>query len=71
MRNRTGTVSISELRGFAGERVSLLLGDGSEHHGKLRTELLTDQSISVFIAAERGEGATIYINQIPEICVLN
>jgi hypothetical protein len=50
-----------------GRAVRLRLQDGSEHKGILRTDLLTERSISVFIAAEAGEGATIYIDQIAEI----
>ena len=62
---------IAKLREFAGQTVRLLLADGSEHHGVLRTELLSEQSISVFILAEAGEGATIYIDQIAEIAPQN
>ena len=62
---------ISELREYAGQVVRLLLDDGSEHRGTLRTELLTDRSISVYIAADSGEGATIYIDQITEIALQN
>lgn len=62
---------ISELREFAGQAVCLRLDDGSEHRGTLRTELLTDRSISVYIASESGDGATIYIDQIAEIALQN
>ena len=60
---------ISELRAFAGHAVRLRLEDGSEHRGTLRTELLTDRSISVYIAAATGEGATVYIDQIADIAL--
>lgn len=62
---------VAKLREFAGQPVRLLLADGSEHHGVLRTELLSENSISVFISAEAGEGATIYIDQISEIALQN
>ncbi len=62
---------IAQLREFAGRAVCLRLDDGSEHRGTLRTELLTDRSISVYIAAESGEGATVYIDQITEIALQN
>lgn len=62
---------ISDLSEFAGRPVRLRLDDGSEHHGMLRTELLTDRSISVYIASECGEGATVYIDQITEISLQN
>ena len=60
---------IADLREFAGQPVLLRLEDGSQHVGILRTELLTERSISVFIAADSGEGATIYIDQILEIAL--
>jgi hypothetical protein len=62
---------ISDLREFSGHQVRLRLDDGTELHGILRTELLTDRSISVFIAADSGEGATVYIDQIMEIALQN
>jgi len=40
------------------------MDDASEHVGTLRTELLSDKSISVFLAREGEEGATIYIEEI-------
>lgn len=40
------------------------MDDASEHVGILRTELLSDKSISVFLAREGEEGATIYIEEI-------
>ena len=61
----------SDLREFAGRPVTLRLDDGTELHGTLRTELLTDRSISVYIASESGEGATVYIDQIMEIALKN
>ena len=62
---------ISELTAFGGRPVCLRLDDGSEHRGVLRTELLTERSISVYIATESGEGATVYIDQITEIALQN
>ena len=56
-----------DLRSFAGRRVGIRLCDGSEHVGTLRTELLSPQSISVFLGRDDGEGATIYIDEIVDI----
>ncbi len=54
----------SELRPFEGKHVRLRLHDASEHEGELRTDLLSDSAISVFLKHEGGEGATIYIDDI-------
>jgi hypothetical protein len=58
------TVEISELLALAGRRVRVRLDDDSEHVGELRTELLSDRSISVFLRRSEQEGATIYIDDI-------
>ncbi len=57
-------LEIAELRSFAGRRVRVQLDDASEHVGELRTELLSDRSISVFLRRGEHEGATIYIDEI-------
>ncbi len=43
------------------------LDDGSSWTGRLRTELLTERSLSVYIDGRGEEGATLYIDQIAEI----
>ncbi len=63
----TPAKTVKILREYEGRAVRLRLADGSEHCGKLRTELLTERSISVFLARGHGEGETIYIDQIGEI----
>jgi len=57
-------MEVAELRPFEGRRVRLRLHDASEHTGELRTDLLGDRAISVFLRGEGGEGATIYIDDI-------
>ena len=59
--------TVKILQEYAGHAVRLRLTDGSEHLGTLRTELLTERSISVFLARGDGEGETIYIEQIGDI----
>jgi hypothetical protein len=60
-------VNIAELRSFADRPVRVRLDDGSEHTGVLRTELLGDASISVFLARDERQGATLYIDEITGI----
>jgi hypothetical protein len=48
--------------------VRVRLDDASEHEGELRTELLSDKSISVFLRRGEHEGSTIYIHEIVGIC---
>jgi hypothetical protein len=55
---------IAELHRFEGRPVRVRLRDASEHVGTLRTELLSPRSISVYLATDVGEGATIYIDEI-------
>ena len=55
------------IAAFAGAHVRVQLDDGSEHAGYLRTELLSDRSLSVYIAGAGDEGATLYIDQIVAI----
>ncbi len=40
------------------------MNDASEHVGTLRTELLSEKSISVFLGREGQQGTTIYIDEI-------
>jgi hypothetical protein len=58
---------IDAIRRFAGHDVRVRLHDGTTFSGRLRTELLSDQSLSVYITSHRGEGVTLYIDQIAEI----
>lgn len=55
---------ISELRTYADRRVRVRLEDASELVGTLRTELLSEKSISVFLVRDGQQGATIYIDEI-------
>ena len=58
------------LKGLAGLAVRVRLADGSCWTGTLRTDLLSDRSVSVFLADGCGEGVTLYIHQIEEIVPL-
>ena len=59
------------LRRFAGLVVRVRLADGSAWTGVLRTDLLSDRSVSVFLLGRGGgEGVTLYIHQIAEIVPL-
>jgi hypothetical protein len=55
------------LRGLAGVEVLVRLHDGTTWTGLLHTDLLTERSLSVYVSDHRGEGATLYIDQIAEI----
>jgi hypothetical protein len=61
---------VHDVEAFAGMSVRVRLDDGSEHTGHLRTELLSDRSLSVYIAGSGDEGATLYIDQIVAIVPL-
>ena len=61
------TFSIAALQELAGVPVQVRLIDGTQHRGVLRTELLSDRSLSVYITGSGDEGATLYIDQIAEI----
>jgi hypothetical protein len=61
---------VSRLRGYAGTDVRVRLDDGTSWSGRLRTDLLTERSLSVYITGPGGEGATLYIDQIAEIVPL-
>jgi hypothetical protein len=60
-------IGVDGVRRFAGHDVHVRLFDGSRFAGRLRTELLSEHSLSVFIAGAAGEGVTLYIDQIAEI----
>ncbi len=59
--------SIAALQELAGVPVHVRLSDGTEHRGLLRTDLLSDRSLSVYITGSGDDGATLYIDQISEI----
>jgi hypothetical protein len=58
---------IEGIRRFAGHDVRVRLADGTTYDGRLRTELLSELSLSVYLRMRRGEGVTVYIDQIAEI----
>jgi len=60
-------VELTELRSYANVPVRLRLRDASEHIGTLRTELLSERSIAVFLTRDGQQGATIYIDEIVAI----
>lgn len=62
---------VPQLRRYAGGVVRVRLDDGTSWSGRLRTELLTERSLSVYISGGDGEGATLYIDQIAEIVPLD
>jgi small nuclear ribonucleoprotein (snRNP)-like protein len=65
MKTVVRSMQIEELRDWAGHAVRVRMADGSELEGRLRTELLTDRSISVYLAhREQGTGTTLYIEEI-------
>jgi hypothetical protein len=61
---------VAAVEAFAGKHVRVHLNDGTEHAGHLRTELLSDRSLSVYITGSGDEGATLYIDQIVSIVPL-
>jgi hypothetical protein len=61
---------VGRVRQFAGVPVRVRLADGTAHDGTLRTELLSERSLSVYIAGAGDEGATLYIDQIESIIPL-
>jgi hypothetical protein len=65
--NRGPNYDFRAVEEFAGMNVRVRLDDGSEFTGQLRTELLSDRSLSVYIAGGGDEGATLYIDQIVAI----
>jgi hypothetical protein len=65
-----GACDVPALRRFAGAEVRVRLLDGATWSGRLRTDLLTERSVSVFMLGPAGEGVTLYIDQIAEIVPL-
>jgi len=63
--------TVDAVRAFSGVPVLVVLADETEHRGRLRTDLLSDRSLSVYIAGDGDEGATLYIDQIAEIVPLS
>jgi hypothetical protein len=62
---------VAVLRRLSGVPVRVRLADGSTWTGVMRTDLLTEQSVSVFLlGCDGGEGVTLYIHQIAEIVPL-
>jgi hypothetical protein len=64
---REFALTVTGLQRFAGRPVRVRLTDESEHVGRLRTELLTERSLAVFLAAEGDDGMTLYIDHIIEV----
>jgi hypothetical protein len=62
-------MDIAQLKSYSGHPVRIRLEDASELVGTLRTELLTDRSIAVFLASDGDDGATLYIDDIVDIRV--
>jgi hypothetical protein len=60
-------IGVDGVRRFGGRDVWVRLANGLTFTGRLRTELLSEQSLSVYIAIRPGEGVTLYIDQIAEI----
>ncbi|GAC1572894.1 MAG: hypothetical protein NVS3B7_03800 [Candidatus Elarobacter sp.] len=58
---------VPRLRRFEGVEVRVRLADGLTWTGWLRTDLLTDRSLSVYVRCQGGDGATLYIDQIAEV----
>ena len=69
--NRRTRYDVHAVEAFAGARVRVHLHDGTTHTGRFRTELLSDRSVSVYIAGSGDEGATLYIDQITDIVPLS
>ncbi len=72
MSGSTGSLTaIAALRSCGGQPVRVRLNDGTEFVGVLRTDLLSERSISVFIAPERAEGTTLYIDDIVGVWLIS
>ena len=59
MEDGPANYDVHAVEAFAGRHVRVHLDDGTEHSGMLRTELLSDRSVSVYIAGSGDEGATL------------
>ncbi len=71
MENHQPGFDVAAVEKFAGTHVRVSLADGTSHSGHLRTELLSDRSLSVYLAGPGDEGATLYIDQIIDIVPLS
>ncbi|GAC1413908.1 MAG: hypothetical protein NVSMB5_01170 [Candidatus Velthaea sp.] len=71
MKESPASYDIRSLRAFDGITVDVQLRDGTRHTGRLRIELLSERSLSVYIAGSGDEGATLYIDQIVRIVPQN
>ena len=71
MKKSPASYDIGTLRAFEGVPVDVELRDGTGHAGRLRVELLSERSLSVYIAGSGDEGATLYIDQIVSIVPQN
>ncbi len=60
-------LTVTALHQFAGRPVRVRLDDESEYVGRLRTDLLTERSLAVFLAREGDDGTTLYIDHIIEV----
>jgi hypothetical protein len=65
--HHTSRITVETLRSYGDRTVLVQLADRSQFVGKLRIELLTEKSISVFITRSDGSGATIYIDEIASL----
>jgi hypothetical protein len=57
-------MTIDTLQHFGGRAVRVQLDDASEHVGRLRTDLLTERSLAVFLARDGDDGTVLYIDHI-------
>ena len=67
MQQPKSPISVDTLRSFCGRTVLVQLENRLQFVGRLRTELLTEKSISVYIVRSDGSGATIYIDEIASL----
>jgi hypothetical protein len=58
---------VDDLRSLAGLRVRVRMTDGATFTGWLRTDILSERSIAVYISSHSDEGVTLYLDQIAEI----
>ena len=64
-------MDVSALARYRNQRVVVALRDGSQFRGVLRTELLSERSVAVFIQARDDAGersATLYLDDIDHVC---
>lgn len=60
-------VDAATLRTFADTDVRVRLVDGLTFEGRLRTDLLSERSLSVYIAGHGDAGATLYLDRIASV----